>query len=329
MRTKSFNIDFDFTPMEVLAAQGRAGTIAVSGGLVMTHRRPRAFHTVSIVARDPANGDVGVAVASKSLAVGAAVPYARAGVGAVATQCYTNMRYGPDGLAMMADGQSAQGALDGLIARDDGRDRRQAGMVDAHGLAASYTGVNCDEWAGGRTGEGYACQGNVLIGAETLGAMAETFESAKGDLSDRLYRALSAGDAAGGEKYGKQSSALLVMREGAGYGGFDDALVNLRVDDCPEPLAELGRLLDLHHLYFDITPEAEKLAIDEPMVREFQAMMRRLGFYRGEADGNWDAATQAALHKFVGAENFEERIDVTGRTIDPPALDYLRDRFGS
>ncbi len=294
----------------------------------MTHQRLRAIHTFSIVARDPASGDVGVAVASRFLAVGMAVPFARAEVGAVATQSYANLSYGPNGLAMMAEGLPAQDALDRLIAEDEGRDQRQVGIVDANGLAVSYTGAGCHDWAGGRTGEGYACQGNILTGGETLDAMAETFESARGELPDRLHTALSAGDTVGGDKRGKQSAALLVMRKGAGYGGFDDTLVNLRVDDCPEPLPELGRLLDLHHLYFGVTPDAQKVAIDEALAREHQVKMARLGYYDGAVDGSWDEATQTAFRAFVGTENFEERVDVPGRAIDPPALDYIRDRFG-
>ena len=295
----------------------------------MSQRRPRVIHTFSIVARDPVNGDVGVGVASKSLAVGMAIPYAQAGVGAVATQCYTNMSYGPKGLAMMADGLSAQDALDRLVGADEGRERRQVGMVDAGGLAVSYSGTDCDDWAGGRTGEGYACQGNVLVGGAVLDAMAETFENAKGALPDRLHAALSAGEAAGGEKYGRQSAALLVMRKQAGDGGFDDTLVNLRVDDCSEPLPELGRLLELYHLYFGVTPETEKVAIDEAVARELQAMMNRLGFYHGALDGGWGEATRTAFQTFVGAESFDERVDIPGRTIDPPALDYLRRQFGA
>ena len=295
----------------------------------MNRPRPRAIHTFSIVARDPANGDVGVAVASKFLAVGMAVPFARAGVGAVATQSFANLSYGPNGLDMMAEGLSAQEALDRLVAADEGRDQRQVGVVDAQGLAVSYTGSGCYDWAGGRTGEGYACQGNILTGGDTLDAMAETFESAGGALPDRLHAALDAGDTVGGDKRGKQAAALLVMRKGAGYGGFDDTLVNLRVDDCPEPLPELGRLLALHDLYFGITPAGEKIAIDEALAGELQAMMTRLGYYGGAASGAWDEATQTAFRAFVGTENFEERVDIPGRTIDPTALDYIREHFGA
>lgn len=295
----------------------------------MARQRQRAINTYSIVARDPATGDVGVAVASKFLAVGMAVPFARADVGAVATQSYANLSYGPNGLAMMAEGGSAQEALDRLIADDADRDQRQVGIVDGNGLAVSYTGAGCHDWAGGRTGEGYACQGNILTGGNTLDAMAETFESHIGELPDRLYAALNAGDTIGGDKRGKQSAALLVMRKGAGYGGYDDTLVNLRIDDCPEPLPELGRLLGLHHLYFGVTSAADKISIDEALAREFQTMIGRLGYYDGAIDGNWDDATQTAFRAFVGTENFEERVDVPGRTIDPPALDYIRKQFAS
>lgn len=295
----------------------------------MTRQRPRVIHTFSIVARDPANGDVGVAVASKFLAVGTAVPFAQAEVGAVATQSYANLSYGPNGLAMMADGQSARQTLDRLVAEDEGRDQRQVGIVDAGGLAVSYTGAGCHDWAGGRTGEGYACQGNILTGGDTLDAMAETFEGAHGELPARLHLALAAGDTIGGDKRGKQAAALLVMRKGAGYGGFDDTLVNLRVDDCPAPLPELGRLLALHQLYFGTTPADQKIAIDEALAGELQAMMTRLGYYQGPASGDWDEATRNAFRAFIGTENFEERVDIAGRTVDPPALDYMRERFGS
>ena len=295
----------------------------------MTGSHRRVIHTFSIVARDPANGDVGVAVASKFLAVGMAVPFAQAEVGAVATQSYANLSYGPNGLAMMAGGLSARKALDRLVAEDEGRDQRQVGVVDANGLAVSYTGAGCHDWAGGRTGEGYACQGNILTGGDTLDAMAETFEGARGELPARLHLALSAGDTIGGDKRGKQAAALLVMRTGAGYGGFDDTLVNLRVDDCPEPLPELGRLLALHQLYFGSTPADEKIAIDEGLAGELQAMMTRLGYYQGAANGNWDAATQTAFRAFIGTENFEERVDIPGRVIDRPALAYIRENFGA
>ena len=294
----------------------------------MTIGRLRCLNTFSIVARDPANGDVGIAVASKFLAVGMAVPFAQADVGAVATQSYANTSYGPRGLAMMAGGLSAQEALDRLVAEDEGRGQRQAGVVDANGLAASFTGKGCYDWAGGRTGEGYACQGNVLTGGNTIDAMADTFEGAGGALPGRLFAALAAGDTVGGDKRGKQSAALLVKRRGAGYGGFDDTLVNLRVDDCPEPLPELGRLFALHDLYFGSTPAAEKIPIDAALAAELQEIMARRGHYGGAVDGAWDDATQAAFHAFVGTENFEERVDIPGGAVDPPALDFIREHFG-
>jgi len=295
----------------------------------MTRRRSPVIHTFSIVARDPATGDLGVAVASKFLAVGMVVPFVRAEIGAVATQAFANPSYGPNGLAMMAEGLSAREALRRLLAEDEDRDQRQVGMVDANGMAASHSGADCPDWAGGRCGEGFACQGNILTGGETLDAMAETFVGATGALPDRLFAALAAGDTAGGDRRGKQSAALLVGRKGAGYGGHDDTLVDLRVDDAPEPLPELGRLLGLHRLYFGVTPAAEKVAIDTALAREFQAMMNRLGYYDGAIDGGWNDATRSAFRTFIGIENFEERVDIPGRAIDPPALDDLRKRFGA
>lgn len=288
----------------------------------------RVINTFSIVARDPANGDVGVAVASKFLAVGSAVPWAEAEVGAVATQSYANTSCGPRGLAMMKAGLSATEALERLIAEDEGRDQRQLGVVDVQGRAAAYTGKGCYGWAGHLLREGVACQGNILTGPETLDAMVEAFECISGQLSDRLSAALKAGDEAGGDRRGKQAAALLVMRKGAGYGGFNDVLVDVRVDDHLEPVPELGRLLDLHHLYFGTTPPEEKVRIDEALVREFQERMRRFGYYDGAMSGAWDEATQSAFRAFVGNENFEERVDIPGRTIDPPALDFIRKTFG-
>jgi len=205
--------------------------------------RPATF---SIVAADPAAGEVGVAVASRFFAVGAVVPYARAGVGAVATQASANTTWGPGALELLARGASAAETLAILARADDGRDRRQAGVVAAGGAAASYTGPGCNAWAGGRSGPGYAVQGNILAGEGVVAAMERAFlESAGRPLAERLYAALAAGDAAGGDSRGKQSAVLMVARAGGGYGGFDDRAIEVRVDDHPEPIVELGRLVGL------------------------------------------------------------------------------------
>jgi len=202
--------------------------------------------TFSIVAADPEAGEVGVAVASRFFSVGSVVPWAEAGVGAVATQAFANTSYGPRGLELLARGLSADETISVLTREDEGRDRRQVGVVAADGGAASYTGPGCNAWAGGRSGPGYAAQGNILTGAEVVAAMERAFlDSAGRPLADRLYAALAAGDAAGGDSRGKQSAALVVVREGGGYGGFNDRAIDVRVDDHAEPIVELGRLVDL------------------------------------------------------------------------------------
>lgn len=201
--------------------------------------------TFSIVARDPETGDLGVAVQSRFFAVGAVVPWARAGVGAIATQSWANTSYGPRGLELLSAGADASSVVEALTGQDDGRPQRQVGIVGANGSTATFTGDACLPWAGGRTGADYAAQGNILAGPEVVDAMAAAFEAAAGDLPSRLLAALAAGQAAGGDARGRQSAALLVVREGGGYGGFNDRWVDLRVDDHPEPIAELQRLLDL------------------------------------------------------------------------------------
>jgi len=281
--------------------------------------------TFSIVAYDPANGDLGVAVQSKFLAVGAVVPWARAGVGAIATQSYANTRYGSEGLRLLAEGLSAQETLARLLADDGGRELRQVGIVDAQGRAAAFTGGQCFGWAGHRVGPHYACQGNILVGEAPVEAMASTFEESKGPLADRLLAALAAGQAAGGDRRGQQSAALLVVREKGGYGGFNDRYLDLRVDDHPQPIAELQRLLELHKLYFGQTPEEELLPLEEELTRELQKMLRMLGHYEGPLHGRYDEATREALSAWAGFENLEERLSPDAR-IDPVVIGFLRER---
>lgn len=283
-----------------------------------------SFGTFSIAARDPENGDLGVAVASKFLAVGSAVPWARAEVGAIATQSYVNTSYGPRGLSLIEEGLSAEETIDRLVSDDDGRESRQVGLVDVLGRTAAYTGTGCYDWAGHLVRADFTCQGNILTGPETLDAMAGGFQEAQGELADRLVAALSAGDQAGGDRRGKESAAVLVVREGGGYGGFNDIYVDLRVDDHPDPVLELARLLGLHRLFLGASKPEEKIAIDASLVRELQAVIKALGYYQGDINSQWDEATQRALLEFVGTENLEERVDITNRTIDPPALDHIR-----
>jgi uncharacterized Ntn-hydrolase superfamily protein len=223
--------------------------VAASAALGATAGRLENIATFSIAGYDSATGEVGVAVASKFLAVGSVVPWVEAGAGAIATQAYANTTYGPVGLALLRQGLGAQAVLDSLIAMDEGRDERQAGIVDASGGSATYTGKGCIAWAGGRSGEFYACQGNILVDEKTVDAMAETFEATTGPLATRLLRALKAGEDAGGDSRGKQSAAIYIAKEGGGYQGLNDRYVDLRVDDHQDPITELQRLLSIQLAY--------------------------------------------------------------------------------
>jgi uncharacterized Ntn-hydrolase superfamily protein len=284
------------------------------------------INTFSIVASDPATGDLGIAVESKFLAVGAVVPWARAGVGAVATQSWANTSYGPRGLDLLAAGKSAQEALDTLLAEDERTDQRQVGILDAQGRSATFTGPNCNAWAGGIAGRNFAAQGNILVGEATVAALAETFQRETGPLWRRLVQALAAGQQAGGDSRGQQSAALLVVRAGGGYGGFNDRMIDLRVDDHPHPIDELVRLLDQYELYF-LKPGADDLfPIDSGLASEIQHLLTHSGDYSGPITGQWDATTYAALERYGGRENLEERLlhDPTDARIDRRVLEYLR-----
>jgi uncharacterized Ntn-hydrolase superfamily protein len=281
--------------------------------------------TFSIVARDPATGDLGIAVQSKFLAVGSVVPWAQAGVGAVATQAWANTAYGPEGLRLMAAGWTAPEALAQLLATDQDIRHRQVLLVDAAGRAAAHTGEMCHDWAGHIVGEGYACAGNILVGAETVQAISETFKSAQGALPERLVAALAAAQAAGGDRRGQESAALRVVRTAGGYGGRDDHYIDLRVDDHPQPIAELGRILGLHRLYLTKSAPDELMAMDESIVRELQAILRQTGHYRGEVSGVYNEATRQGLRNLYDIENLEERWH--DELIDRVALAFLRQRF--
>jgi uncharacterized Ntn-hydrolase superfamily protein len=301
---------------------------------VTTCRRKKLVATFSIVACDPENGDLGVAVQSKFLAVGAVVPWAKAGVGAVATQSWANTTYGPEGLRLMAEGLTAQQALEKLVEADEEPTRRQAGVVDVHGNAAAYTGKGCFEWAGHIVGEGggktgpFACQGNILVSEETVQAMARTFEKSAGELSDRLVAALEAGQEAGGDSRGRQSAALLVVRDKGGYGGFNDRYLDLRVDDHPTPIQELKRLLELHRLYFFKSKPEDILPLERKVAREVQEILSELSYYSGEINGLYDEATKKALFDFSGIENLEERWQ-EGAYIDRVVLEFMRQKRGA
>src|SRR5919197_5706931 len=232
---------------------------------------PTRIATYSIVACDLEARRWGVAVQSKFLAVGAVVPWAEPEVGAVATQSYANPRYGPQGLELLRNGATAEEAIERLTSADDGRSRRQVGIVDAHGRSASYTGDECLAWAGGRTGPCYAAQGNILVSRETVDALADTFEATAGrPLHERLLDCLAAAQRAGGDRRGQQSASLLVVEKDAGYANLSDALVDLRVDDHERPIAELTRLFALHQEIFGVTPREEWLRVDEAVAAELR-----------------------------------------------------------
>jgi uncharacterized Ntn-hydrolase superfamily protein len=280
--------------------------------------------TFSVVARDPLTGDLGVAVQSKFIAVGAVVSYARAGVGAVATQAWANVSYGPRALDLLAAGATPQQAVDILIGGDEGRDERQLGIVDAKGASAAYTGSRCPDWAGHVTGAGFACQGNILVSGATVDALATAAGDLDTPLPERLVAALGAAQEAGGDARGQQSAGLLVVRSGGGYGGNSDRFIDLRVDDHPKPIEELRRLLELHRLYLSgTTADEDLLDLDGPLAAEVAA---HLGAVMGrapdpaDADGLW-----AALEEWGGRENLEERLTKPG-WIDPVVLGVLREQ---
>jgi uncharacterized Ntn-hydrolase superfamily protein len=284
----------------------------------------KIFATFSIVAFDPETDSLGVAVQSRFLAVGAVVPWARAGVGAVATQAMANYNYGPRGLDLMATGKTVDETVEGLISADEDREHRQVGVVDGNGRASTFTGSQCFDWAGGKTGEHYAAQGNILVGGETVEAMAGAYEQTRGDLATRLLSALEAGQAAGGDSRGKQSAALLVVREGGGYGGDNDRVVDLRVDDHPDPIRELVRIRDLHTLYFGETRAQDVVAVDGDVRGQVAEALRHSGYVEGPDVGN-DALFDA-LSAYIRTENFEEREQERGY-LDRAILEYMKEQW--
>jgi uncharacterized Ntn-hydrolase superfamily protein len=280
--------------------------------------------TFSIVARDVDGRSFGVAVASKFLGAGALVPAARADVGAVATQAWANLTYRPEGLRLLAEGRSADATLAALTADDPEREQRQAGVVGATGAGATFTGQECMSWAGGVAGDGYAIQGNILAGADVVAHMERAWLSSSTDLATplarRLWLALTAGDAAGGDRRGRQSAALFVVTPDGGYGGGGDVAVDLRVDDHTDPVRELGRLLDLHRLYFDKPDPADCLPLSGALVAEVADRLERVGHAPAGPEPD---DVEHALAAWAGMENLEERL-VPGR-IDPEVLAWLRD----
>lgn len=312
--------------------------------------------TYSIVALDPATGDLGVAVQSKFLAVGAVVPWASAGVGAVATQSFANVTFGPEGLAHMAGGMSAAQALERLVSADPLRSQRQVGMVDAHGGAATHTGGSCFAWAGGVTGPGFAAQGNILARSSVVDGLVDTLVAGGRPFPDLLVACLAAADAQGGDRRGRESASLLIVRAGGGYGGANDRWIDLRVDHDDDPIGQLGRLLDLQRLYLDRPAVADLTAVDATLAAELRSLMTKVGAEPGGRFGNvyqpmdpeaadagsdtgerpmtgtpgrlpsnWDDAWQGALWDWMSVENLEERSAAPG-WIDPRVLAVLRAR---
>jgi uncharacterized Ntn-hydrolase superfamily protein len=267
--------------------------------------------TYSICACDLAAGRWGVATQSKFLAVGSVVPWAEPHVGAIATQAYANPRYGPEGIALLREGLSAAEVVERLTSADADRAQRQLGVVDAEGRAATFTGDECNAWAGGRTGTGYAAQGNILVSGATVDALAETFEATtETSLAERLLDCLDAAEAAGGDSRGRQSAALLVVERDGGYAGLSDVLVDLRVDDHPDPLVELRRIYRLHDALFGRTPREEWVPVDDALRGELDSLLAKTG--------------HATLADWAGVENLEERVDGED-SIDPVVLHRLRE----
>jgi uncharacterized Ntn-hydrolase superfamily protein len=309
--------------------------------------------TFSIVALDSATGDLAVAVQSKFLAVGAVVPWARAGVGAIATQSFANVRYGPDGLDHLAAGRTATETLRRLTSTDDLREERQVGVVDARGGSASHTGRSCFAWAGGRLGDGFAAQGNILAGSAVVDGLADTFLAGGRPFPELLVECLAAADAAGGDRRGRESASLLVVRDGGGYGGGNDRWIDLRVDHHDDPIGELGRLLELQRLYFERPAVGDLQPIDEAMATEIRMRLESIGGGPGGRFGGvyapmsgtaipdaasrpfvgqprpfpsgWDRRWQQALDEWMSVENLEERAAAPG-WIDPRVLAILRSR---
>lgn len=299
--------------------------------------------TFSLVAFDTTNGDVGVVVQSKFPNVRPVVPWAKAGVGAIATQSFANVSYGPRGLALMENGATAIEALRILLATDSARDTRQVGIVDVHGNAASWTGKQCTDWAGGRVGldgggsiaggkgeiiagKYYAAQGNILVGQPTVDSLVSVYRSTHGDLSDKLVGAIVAGGKAGGDRRGEESAALVVKRKGAGYDATNDDYIDISIYDNPHPLKELERLYELHKLYFYRSELKNLLPIDGTICREIQTIMHDRGMYQGPVNGIFDAGTKKALQDFMGWENYDVRIRQDD-SIDLQVLEDMRKNF--
>jgi uncharacterized Ntn-hydrolase superfamily protein len=284
--------------------------------------------TFSIVARDPGNGDLGVAVQSKFPNVRVAVPYARAGVGAVATQSFSNSDFGTKGLDLLALGATPQEVLT-IVSRDDADlQDRQVGIVDAKGRSATFTGKKCFDWAGGRTGPDYAIQGNILVSEATVDAMEKAFLGTRGALADRLLAAIKAGAEAGGDRRGRQSAALVVVRQGASYDAKSDRYIDISVYDAKDPIAEIYRLYDLQKIHFERSDPKDVIPIRGADAVYLQKLLAKKGFHKGRTDGVWDEASTKALADYMGWENYDTRIRQDGQ-IDRKILELIRAKEGA
>ncbi len=285
--------------------------------------------TYSIVAFDEKKREWGVAVQSKFMGVGAVVPFAKANVGAIATQAFANYQYGPEGLAYLAKRFSAEETLEYLIQNDPEREERQLGIVDCNGKAVNYTGKNCFDWAGGIVGDGFAVQGNILLPG-TIEAMATVFDEERrkgeGELADWLVETLKAAEIAGGDRRGRQSASILVVRENGGYGGNNDRYLDLRVDDHPTPIEELARLVDMHHLFFGEDDKENRVLLND-IAEELQKIMKKMGMFDSEINGLFDEKTKKSFMDFCGIENLEERWTGVEDSIDVKVWEFIKYRF--
>ncbi|WP_298827105.1 DUF1028 domain-containing protein [uncultured Planococcus sp.] len=277
--------------------------------------------TFSIVAADPETGEVGVAVQSKFLAVGSVVPWAKADVGAVATQSWANTAFGPEGLKLLEKGLTPEEVIDKLVAADPGRSLRQVAIINSDGEASAFTGHECYDWAGHKVGKHHSCQGNILISEKTVSEMSRAFEESDGPLAERMLTAISAAQQAGGDSRGKQSAAVYVLQKGAGYGGYNDVKVDLRVDDHPEPIEELQRLYELHKMY--AAPSEEKLAIEGDVLETVVEKLVEIGLLASADHSSYDVKVKEALKTFVLRENFDDHWSEDA-LIDETVLNYLK-----
>lgn len=283
----------------------------------------KTIATFSIAAYDPEAEEWGVAVQSKFLGCGSAVCFAKAGAGAIATQANANLDFGELGLIMLDKGYSAEQVLNALLALDEGRAERQIGIVDAQGRSASYTGDKCMDWAGSISGPNFTCQGNILVSEETVSAMAESFRNSTGSLAHRLVQALDAGQNAGGDRRGRQAAAVLIVKENGSYGGYNDRMIDLRVDDHPDPIRKLGEMLDMHDLYFGVTEV--RVPMEGELCMQVQNALAAKGFYSGAIDGIYGEESRSAFATWCGMENYEERI-CEGAFMDEKVMNILLEK---